>query len=489
MKYLGITSNGHDASVAVVEDGNILFAAHQERFSGIKNDGDISIDILNEAKKYGYDQVCYYENSTLKGLRRIVNGQFSLGFNTFADVYKLKKMGLDNIKSTTHHRSHAAGGYYTSPFNDAITVVCDAIGEFQTLTVWHCVDDEMSLIHEQVYPHSVGLFYSAMTQRVGKKPNEEEYIMMGMAALGDPTRLKGEMLAEFVKVLYNAEVPIFECKHNLHKGCKWWRPDLTTDQDMYDIAAAAQEIVEDFMVDLVESFSHLSGNLVLSGGVALNCKANTEIAKRGGFEEIWIMPNPGDAGSSIGAIAAITKERINWRSAYLGRDIGRNTDFDGALKALLNGDVIGLAAGRSEWGPRALGNRSILVDPRGPETKDKVNQFKRREPFRPFAPVILEEFADQYFDMPVKKSPYMQFTAKCKYPDLFPAICHYDGTSRVQTVSKDDNYELHALITRFYEETGCPMLLNTSMNIKGKPLVDTVEQAIEFEAETGIKVF
>ena len=209
MKYLGITSNGHDASVAVVEDGNILFAAHQERFSGIKNDGNISIDLLNEAKKYGYDQVCYYENSTLKGLRRIINGQFSLGLNTFADVYKLKKMGFDNIKSTTHHRSHAAGGYYTSPFNDAITVVCDAIGEFQTLTVWHCVDDEMSLIHEQVYPHSVGLFYSAMTQRVGKKPNEEEYIMMGMAALGDPARLKGEMLAEFVKVLYNAEVPIF----------------------------------------------------------------------------------------------------------------------------------------------------------------------------------------------------------------------------------------------------------------------------------------
>ena len=223
------------------------------------------------------------------------------------------------------------------------------------------------------------------------------------------------------------------------------------------------------------------------GGVKLCCQQCD--STHCGFHDIWIMPNPGDAGSSLGAALAYRGKRIAWGSAYLGHDIARHLDSHGVLSALEEGQTVGVANGRAEFGPRALGNRSLLADPRGAEVKDKVNQIKQREPFRPFAPMILAELAHDYFVLPVAQSPYMQFVAQCRDPDRFPAICHVDGSSRVQTVSRLDNAGLYDLLRGWYDRTGCPMLLNTSLNIKGEPLVNTWEDAQRFAAVHGVMVY
>jgi len=207
------------------------------------------------------------------------------------------------------------------------------------------------------------------------------------------------------------------------------------------------------------------------------------------FDTVWIMPNPGDAGSSLGAIAAYKHEHLNWEHPYLGTNIDRDFDKDGILRALESDKILAIANGRAEFGPRALGNRSLIADPRGGTIKDQVNDIKKRQRFRPFAPMIMEEYAHEFFELPVESSPYMQFTAKCKFPELFPAICHFDGSSRVQTVNKEQNENIYNLLKGFYLKTGCPILLNTSLNIKGQPLVDTWEDALRFAKTYGVKVF
>jgi carbamoyltransferase len=201
------------------------------------------------------------------------------------------------------------------------------------------------------------------------------------------------------------------------------------------------------------------------------------------------MPNPGDAGSAIGAVAAYTKQQLNWQGPYLGTDIDRELDIDGIVKELMAGNVVAVANGRAEFGPRALGNRSLLCDPRGPNAKRRMNSLKHREEFRPFAPAILAEHANTYFDMPVKSSPYMQFVARCRVPELLPGICHVDNTSRVQTVTKKDNPKFRALLEAWYNASGCPILMNTSLNIKGEPLVNSWDDAIRWQNTNGITVY
>ncbi len=230
-----------------------------------------------------------------------------------------------------------------------------------------------------------------------------------------------------------------------------------------------------------------SRNLVYGGGVALNCAANRLLGER--FDKIWIMPNPGDAGSSLGAAALGYGRRVNWDSAYLGHCIPGAYPVHNILNELLTTSIVGVASGRAEFGPRALGNRSLLADPRGLEIKGKVNDIKRRQQFRPFAPVILEELAHEYFDMPSgwDNSRYMQVIATCRYPELFPAIVHADGTSRVQTVPKDGS-GIRELLEKWYMTTKCPMLLNTSLNIRGEPVVNDRSDADRFEELYGVKV-
>jgi carbamoyltransferase len=235
-----------------------------------------------------------------------------------------------------------------------------------------------------------------------------------------------------------------------------------------------------------QSLDH-TGNLVYMGGVALNCKANALLGTY--FSNIWIMPNPGDCGSSLGAAALTYGGKLNWHNAYLGTDIPGEYPVKELLSELVTNKIVGVASGRAEFGPRALGNRSLLADPRGSDIKERVNAIKRRQEFRPFAPVILEELAHEYFDMSPgwHSSPYMQSIAYCRNPNLFPAIIHADGTSRVQTVAKDGS-GIRQLLEAWYEWTGCPMLLNTSLNIRGEPMVNDRGDADRFETLYGVRV-
>jgi carbamoyltransferase len=320
-----------------------------------------------------------------------------------------------------------------------------------------------------------------MTQRLGLKPQEDEFILMGMAAWGIPNK----SLQRQVKKLMNT---------NLHRGCMDWDsktlPDDGTEQWKFDIAHNVQVVCEQEILKVFKKVPKLvpeTNNICYSGGVALNCVANSLVVQE--YPNLWILPNPGDAGSSLGCAAYVNKKHLNFDSAFLGYNIEGKYPVKPVLKELLKGNLVGVANGRAEYGPRALGNRSLLADPRGKDIKQKMNEIKNRQEFRPFAPSVLEEHANDIFDMPTDKSQFMQYVAKCKYPDKYPAICHVDNTSRVQTVSKKDNPGYYKLIKEFYKETGCPMILNTSLNIKGQPIVNDENNAKEFENKYGVKVF
>ena len=479
----GISANSHDAALAVFTDEGLEFASHSERFSGIKNDPDLNKELIDYAKKWGQpDELIWYERPLVKTLRQFRAGQgIRLRENNIRNY--LRSYGLHApVRFVSHHHSHAAAGYYTSPFTEATVVCIDSIGEFDTLTVWNGSGNKLKKIYSQRYPHSVGLWYSAMTQRIGLKPNEDEYILMGMAAYGNPKRLWNDMYEMFDFV----DGPDIRYKDNLHRGCKNWKPELTTERDMFDIAAATQKTYEFTLEQILEwaKKNTKSSNLVLMGGCALNCSANHLAYKY--FDDVWIMPNPGDAGSSIGAVLAHKKQHMPMDHAYLGYNIEGDYPVEEAISELKKTGIVGVANGRAEFGPRAFGNRSLLADPRGRDIKSKVNDIKQRQQFRPFAPVIMSEHYDSEFDGFANN--YMQFTARCKNPDLYPAITHMDGTSRVQTVGPDGS-GIRQLLEAWYEATGCPMLLNTSLNIKGKPIVNNLTDAQEFAIMYNIKVF
>jgi carbamoyltransferase len=310
---------------------------------------------------------------------------------------------------------------------------------------------------------------------------DEEYILMGMAAYGKPT-YANRMASTFLDNIFDVEF-----KQNLHIGLE--ENNFLANADDMDIAASAQILCETLIEKVMHKAFRLgtSKNLVYGGGVALNCLANRLLGKY--FKNIWIMPNPGDAGNSLGAAALGYGKKVVWRDAFLGTDIKGPYPVDSIIKELKKNKMVGVASGRAEFGPRALGNRSLLADPRGPEIKDKVNEIKRRQKFRPFAPIILEELVHDYFDMPTNwnDSRYMQVIAKCRYPDLYPAICHHDLTSRVQTVPKDGS-GIRKLLEKWYAATGCPILLNTSLNIRGEPMVNDRSDADRFEKLYDLKV-
>ena len=490
MNYVGISSGFHDAAVSVIDDnGNILFAGHSERYSKNKNDKDMCEGLLADAFQHTNSadlQYHYYERPWLKSLRQLRSGE---GFvwptweKLLGSTYH--QMGKPKIHIHSHHLSHAATGFQTSHYDDATVVVIDAIGEFDTISIYNAWYDKNGVakykkLWGQRYPDSIGLFYSAMTQRVGLKPLDEEYILMGMAAYGKSKpvdKMSTELIASYKNITF---------RDNLHTGVS---DTFLEGVDEMDIAHSAQLITEQLIMNVISKAKMLGGskNLVYGGGVALNCLANRLLGEY--YDNIWIMPNPGDAGSSLGAACLGYGKAVNWTSAFLGHDISGPYPANRIIDCLLTDKIVGVASGRAEFGPRALGHRSLLADPRGQEIKDKVNEIKRRQKFRPFAPVILEEYADTYFDMPngFDNSRYMQVIARCRLPDLFPAIVHYDGTSRVQTVPNDGS-GIRQLLEKWYILTGCPMLLNTSLNIRGEPMVNDRKDADRFELMYNVKV-
>lgn len=491
MNILGISGGFHDAAASLIDrEGNILFAGHSERYSKCKSDADISLALLNEIDMSTVDTIAYYERPLVKQLRQLYSGQ-GIEWHKLTTKQVLEaQLGYNRISnkkllSYNHHLSHAAAGFQTSRFDRATVVVIDAIGEFETISIYGAEYDKHGCakykkLWGQNYPHSIGLFYTGVTQRVGLRPLDEEYILMGMAAYGTnnvSNRMRYDLIDDEWEIRF---------KENLHTGLS---VKYLSDYSDFDIAAGAQDLVEDLILNVMLRAKKLawSNNLVYMGGVALNCSANRRIGNY--FDNIWIMPNPGDAGSSLGAAALAYGRKINWCNASLGHDIPGAYPVNDILDELLVREIVGVASGRAEFGPRALGNRSLLADPRSSTIKEKVNDIKKRQQFRPFAPVILEELADTYFDMPrgFSNSRYMQSVARCRVPELFPAIVHHDGTSRVQTVPKDGS-GIRELLEKWYVMTDCPMLLNTSLNIRGEPMVNDRADADRFEKLYGVKV-
>lgn len=434
MTTIGLSYGFHDAAYCYLEGQDIIEAHHSERHSRKKNDRKLHVDIN------GF--TVFYEKPFKKNIRRLLYGQSWVTrdkHNAYVD----------------HHWSHAAAAYYTRPFKEEpVCVVIDAIGEWDTASIWYNKKKKWSMR----YPKSLGLFYSAVTKAIGLKPNEDEYITMGMAAYG----------TSHIKI---------DPYNNYHQGI--YLPRELSDND---IAASAQAIIEYEIIKIMTRARKYSRYLCYGGGVALNCVANSKVHSM--FDKMWILPNPGDAGSSLGAAAAYHNKQLNWIDPYLGTDIKRDVNVKEVVSYIIDNSYCGIANGRAEFGPRALGNRSLIADPRK-DIKDTVNQIKRRQKFRPFAPAILEEFADEYFEGPMNE--YMQYVAKAKHDHK--SVTHVDGTARVQVVKKDCRSVIRPILEEWYEQTKCPMLLNTSLNIKGKPMVDNINQAKGFEKLYGIKVF
>ena len=445
MNVIGISEGFHDAAMCIIRNRKIIHASQSERYSGVKNDKWIHPSQWPKSNNYQPDVVAYYEKPFRKNLRRLWAGQ----------SWETPRVKYDY--SFSHHESHAAAGYYTSPFDECNILVIDAIGEWDTISIWRAKNSKMKKIRSWKYPYSLGLLYSAITQRIGLKPNEDEYITMGMSAFGEPKYDLSDLLWD-----------------NNHKGVG----NIYPDAEGSDLAASIQALYEEELLKLVDLCPH--ENLVLMGGCALNCAANSKIKGK----NIWIMPAPGDAGSALGAAALVFKEKLIWRSPYLGTPIMQGLPVKEVVKELIDNHIVGIANGKAEFGPRALGNRSLLGDPRY-DIKDTVNKIKRRQLFRPFAPAILEEYKDEYFEGPMNE--YMQFVAKAKHD--YSSVTHVDGTARVQVVKPDCSSSLRQVLEEFYEQTGCPMLLNTSLNIKGKPMVNTWEDAQEWSKLYNVAVF
>lgn len=490
MNYVGISNGFHDAGISVVgPNGDILFAGHSERYSKHKHDKDLCLSLAQDAKSHvqGESEIHYYERPLVTALRQLRAAQ-PIDFKTAKSrIGKeiLKEFNNPKVVTHEHHLSHAAAGFQTSPYDEATVVIIDAIGEFDCISIWNAWYDnkgyaQYKKLWSKKYPHSIGLYYSAMTQHVGLKPLDEEYILMGMAAYGQPiyfNKIEGQLLESSTNL---------EFKENLHIGVP---EGFLEGANEMDVAASAQALVE-YLINTVMGKARMLGksrNLVYGGGVALNCLANRNLGDY--FSDMWIVPNPGDCGSSLGAAALGYGKKLNWIDAFLGHNIPGNYPSNRIIDELVKTKIVGVASGRAEFGPRALGNRSLLADPRGDTIKDTVNEIKRRQKFRPFAPIILEEYVHDYFDMPRnwRDSRYMQVIATCRHPDLFPAIVHADGTSRVQTVPKDGS-GVRELLEKWFVMTGCPILLNTSLNIRGEPMVNDRSDADRFETLYNVKV-
>jgi carbamoyltransferase len=440
-KILGIAEGSHDAAWCLIEDGEIIHAHHAERSTKVKNQKWIT-----HIPWWCRDAVFVgHEVKSRREERRKAAGQ---------------EPSIENIKvdhEYNHYETHAWAGWATSKFDDCDILCIDAIGEKESAAVFEVRNGKMTEVYRMCYPDSAGLAYSAVTAGLGYKSMEEEYIVMGLAAYGEP--------------IYDFDHLIYE---NCHKGIKL--PEGKPE----DIAASIQASYEKWLLQLIGIWCK-HDNLILMGGCALNCVANSKIKGK----NIWIMPNPGDAGSALGAAARHYGKKLNWKGPYLGTNIwNENVNPREVASHISTYGVAGLANGRAEYGPRALGNRSLLADPRL-DIKDTVNDIKRRQRFRPFAPAILEEYSTKFFSGPMNE--YMQFVAKAEHD--YKSVTHVDGTARVQVVKSDCESKLRLVLEEFYNLTGCPMLLNTSLNIKGQPMVDNKKDAEDWEKRYNVKVF
>lgn len=494
------------------------------------------------------DYVVFYEKPFIK-FERILQSHihhFPFGFRTFAkaipiwlkeridmhhtitkELRRLSKRRQNwDIRFADHHTSHASMAYYTSGFNDAAILVVDAVGEQATTSILHGQDGNIIPIKQQHFPHSIGLLYSSVTYYLGFKVNSDEYKVMGLAPYGLASNHIRTSLTKLVNaaedgsILLNEEYFTFMYGWRMVNDRKWEKlfgfprrkpGDLLTEEHKA-LAAAIQELTESILLRLARHAKSLTGSdrLCFGGGCALNCAAMGKIRQSGLFKEVYVPFAPGDDGCAIGAALYLNAElsekkyKFHTVSPYLGPSYSRQVIkealiesglsfeskeeatalYDCVSTAIANGEIVGWYQEGMEFGPRALGNRSILADPRRKEMKDIVNaKVKFREAFRPFAPIIMEQFVDDYFEG--KQSPYMMFTTKVRSQEI-PAVTHVDGTARIQTVSKEENPQIHALLDAFRQKTDIPILLNTSFNVMGEPIVCSPSDAINTFKNSGL---
>ena len=446
------------------------------------------------------------------------------------EIKKHLKGYTGKIYFPKHHLSHAAYTFFTSPFNEAAILTVDGVGEWTTTSFGAAKDSKIQLTNDIRWPHSLGMFYSAFTYYLGFKVNEGEYKLMGLSSYGKPkyydlilkelidVRDDGSLRLNMKYFAYTWDKVMINQKFEQLFGLPRRTEDSETKQIHFDIGASAQLVLEDVLLKMARYIHEKTklNNLCLGGGVALNGVANYRILKEGPFDKIYIPPSPGDGGSAIGCAAyayfsILNNQRIIEtdsaktisNNVYLGpqysgdeiksflelnniqyQKFKRQELLTHTAKLISEQNVVGWYQGRVEWGPRALGNRSILADPRNAKMKDVLNEkIKHRESFRPFAPSILEEYTSEYFEIDVP-SPYMLLVAKVKKPEKIPAVTHVDGTGRLQTVSKNANPLYYDLINEFYKLTDVPVIVNTSMNVKGEPIVNTPEQAFDMLLKT-----
>ncbi len=447
------------------------------------------------------------------------------------DEIKKHLKGFSNeIIFPEHHMSHSAYAFYTSPFTEAALLNVDGVGEWTTTSFGIAKNNSITMTNDIRWPHSLGLFYSAFTYFLGFKVNEGEYKLMGLSSYGKP-KFYDEILDKIIDVKDDGSIRLnmkyFAFTHDKVMtnqkfsdffGIEPRKESESTSQIHFDLGASAQKVLEDVLLKMANHI-HIKTemkNLCLGGGVALNGVANYRLLKESPFENIHIPPSPGDAGSAIGCaqyaffIHQKQKRIIEQNHAtrirenvYLGpsfdedsitkfldakkikyEKLSRQSLLEKTAKKISDGNIVGWYQGKMEWGPRALGNRSILADPRNSTMKDILNEkIKHRESFRPFAPSVLEEFSSDYFEIDIP-SPYMLMVAKVKQPEKIPAVTHVDGTARLQTVSKESNPLYYELINQFYKITEIPIVINTSMNVMGEPIVNTPSDAYNMILKT-----
>ena len=564
---LGISAFYHDSAACIIKDGKIIAAAQEERFTRIKHDLSYPFNAIEFVLEYAnlklseVDHIVFYEKPFLK-FERLLETYVAFapkGFASFSKAIplwikeklfqknllfnKLKEHDKDyksdkNIFFSDHHLSHAASAFFPSPFNEAVILTADGVGEWATTTVAIGKNETLEIKKEIHFPHSLGLLYSAFTYYAGFKVNSGEYKLMGLAPYGNPIYedkvkqlldLKEDGTFRLNQKYFNyaTGLTMTNEKFNNLFGQKPRNPkNEKITQFHMDIAASIQKVTEDIMIKLIKSLKEEFDlpNLCLAGGVALNCVANGKILKEKIFDNIWVQPAAGDAGGSLGAALALwyidqnnprkVDHNDSMQGSYLGpeysqKEIEEHLDKAGAkyeifkneelldktATDLSNGEAVGWFQGRMEFGPRALGGRSVLGDPRSEKIQKNLNlKVKYRESFRPFAPSILKEDLSEWFDINVD-SPYMLMVANVNkdktikmteyQKNLFgidklnvkrseiPAVTHVDYSARIQTVHEETNEKYFRLIEKFKEKTNCPILLNTSFNVRGEPIVNT----------------
>ena len=568
---LGISAFYHDAAATLVTDGRVVAAAQEERFTRIKHDAGFPVRAIESCLESAgleagdLDYVAYYEKP-LRKFDRLLQTYLTFapaGFASFKKaipVWLQQKLHLPREMDrglggaykgayvfAEHHESHAASAFFPSPFEEAAILTLDGVGEWSTATWGHGRGNRITLSHEMRFPHSLGMLYSALTYYVGFKVNSGEYKVMGLAPYGRPVyadlildnlidlKEDGSFRMDMSYFNYCQGLTMTSRKFDDLFGAPPRAPESPITQREMDIAASIQEVCEEIVMRCARHVHRETKmkNLVLAGGVALNCVANGRILREGPFEDIWIQPAAGDAGGSLGAALLVWHQLLgNERvpdandaqngsllgPVYDDQEIERQLDEIGVRYRVLEdeealcadiaarldrGEVVGWFQGAMEFGPRALGSRSLLGDPRKPDMQSTMNRkIKYRESFRPFAPAVLREDCDKYFDLS-SESPYMMIVSPVRdfvapegeaggferlrstHPEI-PAVTHVDGSARVQTVSSDTHPRFAKLLEAFRRETGCSVLINTSFNVRGEPIVESPLDAVHCFLRTEI---